>query len=396
MSKHKRSKKHKKTKKHIIEEQKAVERHSRIDFLFISLLFLIIFLTNLPLANMELLSPDASGYLDMGRNLISGKGAVISSNIYQFWPEKYHPSFPYMQPLFPIIAGLIWSLINLKVVIGFNILLFAINCIFLYKILTLYVDYLISFLIAVFVGFTNTIVYTAIHPWTEQLHLFFLLLAIFIYLKYKKALFWVGMLLGISFLVKVASFYNIFAFGIALVVLRGFSKTALREYIEVTFGFLIIFLFYEMFCYFKYGVFYPEYLTAAKTYTTAKIAPGAFYKKDLPVLNMPALEITTEAIFTNIREHLSDFIKMFGNIKFVLVLVPIYVIFDLFKRKTALVIIFFFQGLCVLLGYALSLWWFSEIEADRYSLIPFITLGSIGLLSIKEIISSLFSKSMRK
>lgn len=373
-----------------------IKQGKYIDFLLISVLFLIIFLTNLPLANTELMQPDGSGYLDMGRNLFSSKGAVISYNLNQYWPGKYYPFLPYIQPLYGIIAGLIWLLFGLKAVIGFNILLLAINCVLLYKIIKLYSDSVTSFLIALFIGFSKDIIFPAIAPLTEHLHLFFLLLSIFIYLRYKNTHFLVGILLAISCLVRASSFYNVLAFVIAIVILKGFSKAALKEYFKLTFGFLIIILSYEMFCYIKYGVFYPEYLVAAKIYRSAEIYSGAFYTDGIPVLNMPPLKLGMDVIIVNIRNNFLGFIEVFRHIKFVLFLAPLYFIFDLIKRRTPLLIIFFFQGACVLLGYTLSQTWSPIYEFSRFSVIPIITLGSIGFLSLKEIVSRFFSKTVEK
>jgi len=390
-------KKHKK-KLEVKEKKKAItiwfEKWQ--NYLFPSFLFLIVFFLNLPLAKLQLMSPDASGYLDMGKNLFTGKGAISSFNLYQFWNGKYHPFLPYMQPIYPIVAGLIWILLNLKAVIGFNILLLGINCIFLYKIFRIKTDYITSFFITLFFVFSQILVLPSIFPWTEHLHLFFLLSIIFLYLRYEKSKFFIGILLGLSCLIRTASFYNVFAFGIALILLNGFSKKSFKEYGTILSGFLISYGLYEIFCYFKYKSFYPEYLICAKTYRAAEIYEGAFYKNSFPVLNMPSLKIEKQIIYANTKKHFIDFIKNFGYMKFVLGIAPLYFIYDIWKKKTHLVSIFFLQGIFVILGYTLSLYWLPEIESTRYSLIPFITLVSIGLISIREILIPLIFKKVKK
>ena len=365
----------------------------RADFWVIAGLLSIIFLTNLPIAGTELMSPDASGYLDMGRNLFSGKGAVVSYNLYQFWPGRSHPFLPYMQPIFPVMAGLIWSLFDIKAVIGFNIGLFAVNCVLLYKLLRLRADVLTSGLVVLFMGFSPVLINTAIWPWTEQLHLFFLLSAILLYLGYKKSHFWVGAILALSCLVRVAGFYNVFAFGAAILMLQGWSKEACRDYVKIAAGFLTVLLPYEAFCFIRYGIFYPEYLAAAKTYRMAGIAAGAFYSDGFPVLNMPLVAGDTLA---NIRQHLAGFMTAFGIFKFVFVLAPVYVALNFLKTRTPLLIIFFLQGVCTMLFYMGSLSWLPDIETDRYSLIPFIALGSIGFLAIRAILDALFSGKAKR
>lgn len=368
------------------------------DLLFIALIFIIIFFVNIPLSNLELISPDASGYLDMGRNLFSKKGAVISYNLYQFYPGRYYPFLPYMQFGYAIVAGLIWSLFNLKAVIGFNILLLAVNCILIYKILLIVTaHYTSSFLIALFMGLSRNLVYSSIFPWTEHLHLFLLLLVIFIFLRYDKDYLLQGALLAVSCFIRISGLYNVLAFGIALVVLKGFSKKTLKIYIKLASGFITVFLLYEIFCYIKYGVFYPQYLSASVTYRASEIYPGAFYKKELPILNMPPLKQFAKAVFPKFFFlHILNFINTFGFMKFLFILTPLYAINDSLRRKpTPAVVILFFQGLFVIIGYSLSLWWLPEIETFRHSLIPFIGFGLIAFLSMKEIFEKILKIKLK-
>lgn len=391
----------KKKKERLIHEEAPpeaipIEERDNLQFLILSALLLAVFLINLPFAGLEMTQPDSCAYLEMGRNLFTGKGAVVSYNIYQFWPGKYHAFLPYMQPLYGIIAGLIYLLFGLKTVIGFNILIHGINCAILYKIIRLYSDTWTSFLIALYMGFSRTILFSTVFPLTEQLHLFSILSAIFIYLRYDRHRFLAGALLALSLLVRTASIYNIFAFGIGALLLRGLSRDALKEYLGLSLGFLAVLLSYELFCYLRYGIFYPEYLTAAKTYTLSYTHFGAFYKESLPVLNMPPIEMSVGSMAANVQAHLNALIEVFGGLKFLLILAPVYAIYDLFERKRPLFIIFSLQGICTMLGYALGLYWFDDIEAIRYLLIPLIMLGPAGFLAIREISGGLFSYRLEK
>ena len=367
-----------------------------IDFLIISALFLVIFLPNLPLASVELMQPDGCGYLDMGRNLFSGKGAVISYNLNQYWPGKYHPFLPYMQPVYGVIAGLIWLLFGLKTVIGFNIALHAVNCVLLYLILRIFSDRTTSLLIALFMGFSKNLIFPAMAPLTEPLHLLFLLSAILIYLKYRNANFWVGAILALSCLVKASSFYSIFAFAVSVIILKGFSKESFRGLVRLAIGFLAVFLTYELFCYIKYGAFYPQYLAAAKTYKNAETFAGAFYRDNAPVLNMPSVRLGMNSIRANIHGNFTGFIKSFGAVKYAMLPAPLFFIYELIKKRSSLVIIFFVQGFCLLFGYTLLHSWSPIYEFDRFSVISLITLGSVGFLSLKEIINSAFSRMEKR
>jgi hypothetical protein len=103
------------------------------------------------------------------------------------------------------------------------------------------------------------------------------------------------------------------------------------------------------------------------------------------------------AALANVALHLTDIINSFGYMKFVFILVPVFLILDPDKRRSPLFIILFLQGVCVILGCALSLWWLPRLggDAGRFSLVPFITLGTLGFLSIKEILQRLFVKRAR-
>jgi hypothetical protein len=367
-----------------------------IDWLFMPAILLLTFFLHIALAGNMLLSPDASGYLDMGRNLFTGKGAVTSYNIYEFWPGKYYPFLPYMPPLYPVVAGLLLFLFNLKAVIGFNILLFSLNCSLLYMILRLVSPGWVSFLITMFMAFSVALINTATYPWTEQLHLFFVLLAIFIYLKNKKASFGVGVILAVSCLVRAAGVYNFIALMASLVMIRGFSRDALREYARVIIGFAGVLLCYELFCYIKYGVFYPQYLGPAKIYTAIKIFPGAFYNNTLPVLNMPPLHQGLGVVLSNFVKHIIDFVIAFKDAKFLLLIVPVCIAYELIRRKNPLFIVFFCQGAAVMLSYSLSFAWYPEpIEVRRYALIPVVMLVSIGFLYIREVFLKLTPVRMK-
>jgi len=375
-----------------MEAVSILKDEKKADFLAVLILFFAVFLVNLPLAATELVSPDACAYLDIGRNLLSAKGAVTSYNLYQYWPGHYHPSLPYMQPLYAVVAGLIWILFSLKAVIGFNIFLSALNSVLLYKIIRLYQGCLVSFFISFFTAFSIIFTFSAIFPWTEHLHLLFLLAAIFIYLKYERFYFLIGAIFALSCLVRFAGLYSLFAFMAALVMLKGFSKQAFKGYLKITGGFLAVFLAYEAFCYFKYGVFYPEYLNVSTTYRLAELFPGAFYRPETPVLNMPRPSAGLGRILSNTGGHMRDFFGSFRHIKFLLIFLPFYAVYDFVKKRRALTAIFFLQGAMLIVCYSLSLWWLPEVEVDRYSLVPFIALGVVGFIFIKEVLDFFFSR----
>ncbi|MFC1807321.1 hypothetical protein ACFL0T_03015 [Candidatus Omnitrophota bacterium] len=393
--------KHKKRREKVeyqpAEESRSVNIDKYLDIGLIILLFMVVFLMNLPLSKLEFMQPDGSGYLDMGRNLFTGKGAVISYNINQYWPGKYYPFLPYMQPVYGIVAGLVWMLFGLQGVITFNMLTLAGNSVLLYKIVRLYSDSFTSFLIGLFIGLSHVLIFPAISPLTEQLNLFFLLLALFVYLRYEKAAVWTGLILAVSCLTRIASFYNVAAFILSILIIKRFSKEALKELMRFLLGFLAVFLTYEIFCFLRYGVFYPEYLKAAKIYKSAEIYPGAFYKDAIPTLNMPDIKVGSEGVFANIWVSLTGFFEIFDMLKFVYILAPGYLIYDFIKkRRTPILVLLFLNGFAVIGGYTLAHTWSKIYEFSRFSVIPFTMLGALGFLSLKAIFSGLMDQRWEK
>lgn len=366
-----------------IESTQSTRRNRMENIIFVSILLASVFLINLPFANLELLTADASRYLDMGRNLMTGRGAVTSYNLYQLWPGKYYPFLPYMQPIYPILAGAIFVIFGLKAVIGANILLAAINSVLLYHIMRLYFRNVVSFSVAFFVGFSFPVVYTAISPWTEQLHLFFLLLAVYIYLKKPRSNYTVGIIVGLSCLVRAAGLYNAAAFLLTFIILGCFRSETRSRHFKIIAGFLIVFCSYEAFCYLRYGYFYPQYLYASKVWSLSQRFPGAYYQNSLPVLSQTRHVIPFLAGLKNIGSHLFE---LSFTRKSILVFLPFILLYRrLSPRVRPLYAVFFLQGLCSLLGYAISFYWFPEIEALRLSLIPFFMFGSLGVLSAIEV-----------
>jgi len=138
----------------------------------------------------------------------------------------------------------------------------------------------------------------------------------------------------------------------------------------------------------RYGMLYPQYLVASMTYLTAISLPGASYQNGFPVLHPPPFGVGPEGITLNILMHLTSFFNAFGSVWFLLIFVPLYFMFD--GKKNTLFLILFFQAIGTLLGYSLSLWWLSKIEAYRFSLIPFVFFVLIGGVYLVRILRRFF------
>ena len=354
------------------------------DLLVASALAWLVFLPHLPMAWVEHITPDAAGYLDMGRNLFTGRGAVSTYNLYQFWPGTQHPMLPYMQPLYPVVCGLLWMLDGLRAVISFNILLLGVNCALVYFLIRRVTGRPAAFLTGALLGFAPNLLLTAIHPWTEQLHLFTLLVAVLLFRNERVPRFWVGALLGISCLVRFAGVYNVAAVLAAVFVLHGFGRRAFGEFAKMLAGLLAIAIPYESFCLLRYGALYPEYLAAAKQYTSAVASGGAVYRDSLPALAVPAAPaLAPGLVFSRVLSHMTELVKACGPAAVLALAAALGLILRGERRREPDLAVFACLGVFSILAYAVSLVWLPAIEAARYSVVPFVTLVPAGVAVIR-------------
>ncbi|MBI5209850.1 MAG: hypothetical protein HY927_07760 [Elusimicrobia bacterium] len=344
-----------------------------------------VFLFNISFAAFGFMSPDASLYLDIGRNILSGKGAVTSSNFYHFWLAKHHPALPYVPPLYPVFAGVVWKLAGLKGAIGANILLLGANCGLLYAILSRTSGRLAAALAALLVGVTFPVVKTSIYPWTEQLHLLFLLSAFHLHLAGRRKDVLVGVILGASCLVRVASLHNIAAFALSRVVLEGLSREALLRQAKTALGVLAVLLPYEAFCWLAYGIVFPEYPAASKTFTLAGYHPGAYYALAMPVLRAPPIPLETGTIAMRFLAHLGSFITAFDTAVFALVLAPLLLILNRERRRDPVLVTLLAQGFVPILLFSISFTWRPDVDGPRYLLIPLVAIMSSTLVLTRDL-----------
>lgn len=356
----------------------------RLDLLAAIAIVLLVYLPHLRLAATEHLTPDAAGYLDMGRNLISGRGAVTTYNLYQYWPGTDHPTLPYMQPLYPLVCGLLWKVDGLRGVVSLNILLFALNCALVYLLARRMIGRPAAFLASLLLGISPSLLLSAIHPWTEQLHLLTLLWAVLVLAHGKTPGFWIGVLLGAGCLVRFAGLYNVAALLVAVLVLHGFRSSGWKEFALILAGFLAIAVPYELFCLFRYGKLYPEYLAAAKRYTIAVASGGASYHDVLPVLRVAAEPaLAAGALAGRIGSHLAELLKAFGPAAALALTAPLGFVMSGALRREPRFLVLVCLGVFSLLGYAVSLAWTPGIEAARYSIVPIVTLVPAGLAALR-------------
>jgi|GEM_PF-4307724 hypothetical protein len=337
------------------------------------LLLLITFIAKAIPALDSGLSPDACVYLGIARNIISGKGLIISYNVFQYWTGTSYPALVYQQSLFSIVITPILYLFNTVAAINiFNVIISCLNVVILY----LFINHqfgsrVLAFWASALAGILPQMQFTSIFPWTEQLHILFVLLSLVLLVRGIESnsnmrIGLSGLLMGFGYLVRTANLFCIIAFLIAMWLLRKEYTGSFKKIISFIFGAAIFIIPFQLFCWFKYGAFYPEYASQGMLYMFSGFMPGAYYSTLKPVLRMPALELNIFSSLIIILKHIIGFVKDLGIIGFFILPVGVWV----FYRKSIFETFLFILGIVNILFYAVTFYCYNpELEYQRYSVL---------------------------
>jgi hypothetical protein len=353
--------------------------------LFIAVIFAIVFFVNLPLSKYLLLSPDACVYLDAGKNIFSGKGPVCSFNFYNYWPGKYYPLLPYTHPIYPLIAGFIWIFYGLKAVIDFNIFLLAVNSVLLFIMIRLKVkDRISAFLIVMIISFSKNMIFPSIYPWSEELHLTFILIGLLVYLKYNNialasAIFTFGVF------IRVAGLANLLALIPIVLLLRKKPDAAIKDIRAIAIIALIFIIPYEAFCFLKYGFLWPQYSMATMIWANSVRVGTELYSYATPTMDMDRVLINLENILGSIHNNFAMLIKSIGFLlPFFILSILAFAYGQIKKNVDKFYIVIMTQGIVVLFTNYLSpqnvVNPTNFLDALRYSMMP-VALVSVAALS---------------
>lgn len=349
---------------------------------------------------------DACIYLDIARNLVRGNGFSCSYNFYQYWAPTplYYPAAGFIHPLFPLLASVVWFFFHsVDAVIIANVMVSGINALMLYLIVEKIYNSRVAFWSALLVSLLWPFELTSILPWSEQLHLLVLLIAVYFLVKNKDDCAlnqtWVGVLLGISYLVRVSSIFNIFIIAAVIVFCFGLTEKTLKRLVTFFLGFLAVLIPYQLFCFTRYGVFYPEYPLCAKIFGSSRMI-GGYYASVKPILRL------SSGIQFNLNEiYLFHILRNF--LKFALMFLKIFGIFSLFfliksvlilRKKRFDEILFFSLGFLHLIFFSVSFYWLPTawLETERYFLIPGTFWIPLVVASIDQFCTSPKVRSMTR
>lgn len=348
----------------------------------------------LRLANGELMSPDAAGYLDVARRFWRHGSLATGFDFYQFWPGATHPVLPYMQPLYPILLGWTAVLGGVRAMIAANLVVFASACGVVTALTARFAGRVVAVFAGLLLGFSSNALYSAIHPWTEPLHLLFLLLAVGAFAHRSVPRPVVGAILAASALVRFAGVYNAAALLVAVPLVRGWNAAALKEVAAVLAGFLAIAVPYEAFCLLRYGVPYPEYLAAARDWTIATQSGGGTFRRAIPALVVHAPHLPAGLLVARGAGHVMELARALGWGA----LPAIAAIAGLCgpQRREPVFTVFVVQGVFAILAISASFAWLERIEGDRYALVSFFTFVPAGLATLRAAARALAKTHSRR
>ena len=340
-------------------------------------------------------SADGSLYMNIARNFAAGRGFTCSDNFYQYWGGHtvFYPALVFMHPLFPFVAGIIWYFFHsLAAVHIFNVLLNGANCLILYLIVERMYTARVALFSTLLVLVSWPMFLTAILPWSEQLHLFFVLAAIWLvtqrsFFQNPACIFSAGVILGLSCLVRVSGFYNLFIFLAVFVMFNGFSRNTVRILLFFWGGFLSLMVPYEIFCFLKYHIFYPEYPACARVFNSSR-ALGGWYFSSKPVLRLPVdfKPGLTSLFCHNFPLHIWAFSKTVYNSLSFLTCGILARSIVLYQKKRFDENLLFWIGMGHIIMFSLSFFWLptSRLETVRYSLIPLVCWIPLGVAAFHD------------
>ncbi|MDE1920410.1 MAG: hypothetical protein KGJ09_02230 [Candidatus Omnitrophica bacterium] len=333
------------------------------------------------LADLKLITADGSFYLSTAENIADHKGFVVDFNIYQAFNTLYHPLWAYCQPLYPVFCSLFIKHGGIATVILVNILFFALNMMLIFYIVQGLMPTLFNLLfISTLVLSLQTFI-TATYPLTEQFYFFCFMVTFILFLKFKDRrgpLFWLGVLNGVFMLIRVAHLFNFLAYVPVLFLDKGSRLEKFKRASAFAGGFILAYGLYQLFCLWKYHVFYPEYAWPAVNYTLARHYSGLVYELGRVGSLVPQPHIS-------LSRHL---VYSWRNLLIFLHLMPVFIFPAFFyyflpikKRAGGMLMeLCYFQAIFTVLGYSATLNGLSMLSFEyyRYSMIPFIFISIAG------------------
>ncbi|MBF0521787.1 MAG: hypothetical protein HQL24_01900 [Candidatus Omnitrophica bacterium] len=371
--------------------RKFFQRFSPSFFIF-SIIVIGVYLFFADFALMRWNTADGSTYLNIAENIANHKGFVVSYNFYHCFTGLYHPLWPYMQPLYPILCSLFVTHGGITQVIRVNIFILGINSALIFFLLQSLIRTRLNILFLFSLIFSFHFFISALACWTEQLHLLLFIISFILFIKFsahRRILFWLGALNGLMMLVRFAHLYNFAAY--ILVILIGQEgrepfRDRLKSLISFSSGFILIFGSYELLNLIFFHSLYPQYAQPGANYYYASKTALATYRFP-PGICIPPTALAAVKHQSFFLDHMKNFLLHLS-----LFAIPLALAFRIPRENIEqryFILNCLCQSLFVIVGYSFLLDWLDYL---RYALIPHILTALAGWLCLYE----LFFRSPKK
>ncbi len=212
------------------------------------IIFLTLSIVYFPFVFARVTTADSNLYIDMGKHIINGD-VFFGFDLYYTSPEKFFPALPFVPPVWPILAGVSFSIGGLLGVGFLNFLFVLLSALVFFEIAKAYLPDKYALMSVLFAYLSMPLAVISIYPWTEGISLFLLSLFLYVVLRGREnAGLFAGLLSGLMFLTRIQYVFP-------MLVISLFLTEKERK------GFWIVFLscvvLYELFCVFLFHMPYP-------------------------------------------------------------------------------------------------------------------------------------------
>jgi hypothetical protein len=330
-------------------------------------------------APCEKLTPDASAYLDLARQLARGAGFVLRYDEYQAWVGIERGAWFYQQPILPLVFSLVMRLA--RPILAANALntVFAAAAVWCFalawrRVLPNWQAALAVLPLAASPGFYA--VYTT--PLAEPLALFMVGAALWLLFARPDRHWLAGLLLGASVLLRAANLFLLVGLSVGYAAVQGRAKW--REALRFALVLVGPYVIYAALGLLLTGELYPAYGPDARTFRLTRDFGGALYDPGfgLAFAGKITFGVFGQMLARNALPHLSQLAGAVGWFVFGSALLG-----WLYRRVTGqgrLASLLLAAALAQIVLLSLTFHFLHELEATRYAVpvLPFALPLAIG------------------
>ena len=332
-------------------------------------------------------SSDTFLYLDIARNLIQGRGLVVSFNNYLFWTGTYYPALPFVHCAWPLLLSILWPVLStLKSLVLCNFVLAIFNAGLVYRLaFRLMKDKPLAYVSALIFVASVSFQMTLLRLLTEQLSLLVTLLALWIWttgpLNLRRASA-AGLCLAAGFLICSSGFFYPLGFAAGLFFSAEDKTDKLRlaaVFLAASLGFMAL---WETVIHSAYGVFYPQYPAAFQNFYLSAFYHGGRLSLSIPALRPQAVSAPVSFLGTNVLGVLR---ALFAMLQLLLIFSLAGTVRILRKERSklglTLVLLAFVQIFSMVCFYPYIK--LNDAELVRFLMLPVLAFLIIGLKEFK-------------